>query len=42
MGFHYLRPFAKLLKATISFGHVCLSVRPHGTTRPSLMDFHEI
>ena len=39
MGFHYLRPFAKLLKANISFGHVCLSVRLHGTTRLSLDGF---
>jgi hypothetical protein len=35
-----LGAFAMLRKATISFAHVCLSVRPHGTTRlPIFMKF---
>jgi len=36
----FLEAFAKLRKATISFAmSVCLSVRPHGTTRLPLNGF---
>ena len=38
----FLGAFAKLRKATISFMFVRPSVRPHGTTRLPLTDFHEI
>ena len=41
VGFHHLRPFAKLPKATISFGHVCSSVRMEQHDY-HWMDFHKI
>ena len=37
--FIFLDVFAKLRKANIGFNHVCLSVRPHGTTGLPLEGF---